>query len=122
MGRVFPFCQVWGFYYFQAACNRYVGQNAEELHREAISAGSHVSQALAAILDRRGPKPPSLPELVAQRAAVVADAKDQSLRAKIARARTRQAASKADVGQMLLNKRLLGLRLSHPVWQYPSLK
>jgi hypothetical protein len=82
--------------YFRATVDRYVGQNAEEIQREALAAGSHVSQALAAVLAHRPSQGPSLPELVAQRAGEVAEAKEQTLRQRQARL---LAARKADARQ-----------------------
>ncbi|PTX95734.1 hypothetical protein [Opitutus sp. ER46] len=85
--------------YFQAAVNRYVGLNAEEIREEAMRAGAHVGQVLAALGVNRPASGPSLPELVAQRADEVAKAKEVSLRQRMARARARQAACRADADQ-----------------------
>jgi hypothetical protein len=88
--------------YFQASVNRYVGANAEELREEAMRAGTHVSQLLSFYGVKPGtaaPVAPSLPELIAQRASEVAQAKEETLREKIAKARKRPA---ADDGQASL--------------------
>lgn len=85
--------------YFQASVNRYVGANAEELREEAMRAGTHVSQLLNVLGVRAAPTDPALPELIAQRAGEVAQAKEQTLREKIAKARKRTA---ADDGQASL--------------------
>lgn len=93
--------------YFRASVDRYVGQNAEEIQREALAAGSHVSQALAAVLAHRPSQGPSLPELVAQRAGEIAEAKEETLRKKQARlraqARAKQEACNADAQQPQFN-------------------
>lgn len=80
--------------YFRAAVDRYVGQNAEEIQRDALAAGAHVSQALAAILAHQPSRGPSLPELVAQRAGEVAAAKAETLRERQARLRARKRAER----------------------------
>lgn len=85
--------------YFQASVNRYVGANAEELREEAMRAGTHVSQLLNVLGVRAAPTGPALPELIAQRAGEVAQAKEQTLREKIAKARKREP---ADNGQTSL--------------------
>lgn len=85
--------------YFQASVNRYVGANAEELREEAMRAGTHVSQLLNVLGVRAAPTGPALPELIAQRAAEVAQAKEETLREKIAKARKREP---ADNGQTSL--------------------
>lgn len=90
--------------YFSAAVDRYVGINSEEIQAEAQRAGAHVGQALAAILAGASRNAePTLPELVAQRASEVQVARDASMRARLARARARKAACKADAeqGQLL---------------------
>jgi hypothetical protein len=87
--------------YFSASIERYVGANAEEIQREAMSAGAHVGQLLGALGVKAGPREPALPELLAQRAEEIAQAKAETLRAKQARERARQAACKADAqGQL----------------------
>lgn len=75
--------------YFEASVRRYVGANAEGIHRESIAAGSRMNQLVAAILTKKSPRDPSLPELVAQRADEITKAKDETLRKKVARARAR---------------------------------
>ncbi len=85
--------------YFRACVDRYVGGNAEEIRAEAMRAGAHVGQVLAALGVHRPASGPSLPELVAQRADEVGKAKEVSLREKLARQRVRQAARKADATQ-----------------------
>ena len=81
--------------YFQASVNRYVGANAEELREEAMRAGTHVSQLLNVLGVRTTPAAVPLPELIAQRAAEVATAKEQTLREKLAQARSRKKADEA---------------------------
>jgi hypothetical protein len=61
--------------YFKTAVNRYVGANAEELREEAMRAGTHVSQLLNVLGVRAEASGPALPELIAQRAGEVAQAK-----------------------------------------------
>jgi hypothetical protein len=64
--------------YFKAAVNRYVGANAEELREEAMRAGTHVSQLLNVLgvrAEASGAAGVALPELIAQRAGEVAQAK-----------------------------------------------
>jgi hypothetical protein len=86
--------------YFRATVDRYVGLNSEELQAEALRAGAAVGQALNAILKHAGAvRGPSLPELVAQRAQEVAEAKAESLRERQARVRARR---KADAQQQHL--------------------
>lgn len=95
--------------YFGRAVEAYVGANAEELQAEARRAQSGPAQignlaatALAAYGVGRGG--PSIPELVAQRAAEVGQAKAESLRVKLARERRRKSACSdaADAQQQLL--------------------
>lgn len=69
--------------YFQASVNRYVGANAEELREEAMRAGTHVSQLLNVLGVRAAATGPALPELIAQRAAEVAEARYLTIREKI---------------------------------------
>lgn len=87
--------------YFNAAAQRHVGLNAEEIQREAMSAGAQMSQVVAALVGprRAAAKEAALPELLAQRAAEVGQAKAETLREKQSRARARQAACKADADQ-----------------------
>lgn len=85
--------------YYQASVDRYVGLNAEELRDEALRVGAHVGQLLKAIGVERPAAGPTLPALVAQRAAEVAQAKDETLREKQSRLRARNAASKAAASQ-----------------------
>lgn len=85
--------------YFQASVTRYVGVNAEELREEAMRAGTHVSQLLNVLGVRAAATGPALPELIAQRAVEVAQAKVETLREKIAKARKRPS---ADDGQASL--------------------
>ena len=83
--------------YFQAAVNRYVGVNSEEIRDEAMKAGSHISQALA-LLGRT--KAPTLPELAAQRVGEIQHAKEQkSVRSEMSKARRLQAQKKAIADQ-----------------------
>lgn len=79
--------------YFAAACRRYVGQNAEEIDIEARRIGGHVDAVMAFFKPQ--PAGSSLPELVAQRAAEVATAKEATLREKVARERARKGAADA---------------------------
>lgn len=88
--------------YFKACVDRYVGGNAEELRSEAMAAGTHIGQLFTAMGIDRKPAKVSMPELVAQRAAEIAQAKEESLRVKLARQRARNAACKADAGQQQL--------------------
>jgi hypothetical protein len=88
--------------YFNAAVERYVGANAEEIQAEAMRAGAHMGAALSALLKNAGPKDAALPELLAQRADEVTKAKAETLREKTARERARQAACKADAQQTQL--------------------
>lgn len=82
--------------YFQAAVDRYVGSNAEELKEQALRAGSHVAQAMAVIASLRAP---TLPELAAQRAGEVSGAKEESLRARQSKERRLQAHNRAVADQ-----------------------
>ncbi len=88
--------------YFRACVDRYVGLHAEELREQAMRIGRHVGQMLRnfGIMMREqgtvGKVYPAMPELVAQRAAEVGQAKAETLREKLARQRRRQAACKAD--------------------------
>lgn len=77
--------------YFRACVDRYVGGNAEEIQAEAMRAGAHVGQLLTALGAGKPARGPALPELVAQRAAEVAQAKEPTLREKLARQRARKA-------------------------------
>lgn len=61
--------------YFKSSVNRYVGANAEELNTEAMRAGAHVNQLLAAFGVKAAPTGPTIPELLAQRTDEVAKAK-----------------------------------------------
>lgn len=81
--------------YFTATVDRYVGLNSEELQAEAMRAGAAFGQALDAILRGTTPKAPTLPELIAQRADEVAQAKAPSLRAQLQQERRRHASRKA---------------------------
>jgi len=85
--------------YFRACVDRYVGGNAEEIRIEAMRAGAHVGQLMAALAANRPAKAVSVPELVAQRAQEVEKAKAATLREKLARQRQREAARKADASQ-----------------------
>lgn len=87
--------------YFRVSVDRYVGLNSEELQAETLRAGAAIGQAMAAILKQPGGrKAPSLPELVAQRAQEVDEAKASTIREQQARLR---ATRKADArqGQLL---------------------
>jgi len=87
--------------YFSCSVNRYVGANAEELREEAMRAGTHVSQLLNVLGVRTEATGPALPELIAQRAAEVATAKEElSLRAQLAQ--KRRAEKTAETGQTSL--------------------
>lgn len=86
--------------YFRAAVSRYVGANAEELKQEAIRAGVHANQVLAALGVKRPAAGPSLPELVASRADEITKAKAATLREKLARERAQQAACKDAAPQL----------------------
>ena len=85
--------------YFNAAVQRYVGANAEEIQREAMSAGTHVAQLLTALKITQPASGPSIPELVAQRADEITKAKEDTLREKLTRARAKAAACIADAQQ-----------------------
>lgn len=85
--------------YFRACIDRYVGGNAEEIQVEARSVGAQMGQLISALGIGRTGDGSSLPELVAQRAVEVSKAKAETLRAKLARQREREAASKADATQ-----------------------
>ena len=78
--------------YFCASCSRYVGGNAEELREEAMHAGSHISQLVSAITR---PQAPRIGDLLQQRT-------EETLSAKLARERKRQAARQAAADQATL--------------------
>lgn len=69
--------------YFRAAVDRYVGLNAEELREQAMRAGSHVGQLMAAIA-RQGAPAVRIGDLIEQR-------HQETLREKLARERKKQA-------------------------------
>ncbi len=79
--------------YFQAAVDRYVGINAEEIREEAMRAGSHISQAMTALSIHRRATGTSIPELIAQRTEEISTAKAETLRSKLSRARQRAQAA-----------------------------
>lgn len=85
-GRVMDF---WPF--FRRIIQSYVGINAEEIQREAISIGSQVGQVLAGIKHQT----PTIPELIAQR-------REETLREKLARRRRTDARQKAEKAQLPL--------------------
>jgi len=93
-GRVKDF---WPF--FCRVVDRYVGLNAEEIQREArsLSGARSVGDVLGPLLQRL--QAATLPDLIAQRRAEIAQAKQETLRAKLARQRALQAASKANAQQ-----------------------
>lgn len=80
--------------YFNAAVDRFVGQNAEELREETLSAGMHVGQVFQA-LTRHAAKAPALPELLAQRAS-------ETLREKVNRHNRTEARKSAERAQLPL--------------------
>lgn len=80
--------------YFNAAVDRFVGQNAEALREETMSAGMHVGQVFQA-LTRDLPTSPALPELLAQRAS-------ETLREKVSRQRRTEALKAAEKSQLPL--------------------
>lgn len=72
--------------YFKSCVNRYVGANAEEIQEEALRAGAHVGNVLAALgVKRAGHAGPTLPELIAQRRDEITH--EKTLRQKLANAR-----------------------------------
>lgn len=75
--------------YFRACVDRYVGANAEEISAESMRAGAHLGQMMKTVLTHASRQAPTLPELVAQRAGEVAQAKAETLREKLARERAR---------------------------------
>lgn len=77
--------------YFRAAVDRYVGLNAEELREQAMRAGSHVGQLMTAIA-RQGAPAARIGDLIEQR-------HQETLRAKLAAERARQARCKAAADQ-----------------------
>ena len=81
--------------YFKATCDRYVGLNSEELQAEAMRAGASVGQAMAAILKSSTRQGPTLPELLAQRAQEIAQAKEETLREQQARLRAKERRAQA---------------------------
>ena len=85
--------------YFQATVDRYVGANAEEIRSEAMSVGAQIGQLLGPLGVKTTPGRTPLPELLAQRAGEVAQAKEESLREKQARLRRLQASRKAAAEQ-----------------------
>ncbi len=85
--------------YFRSSVSRYVGANAEEIQAESRRLGTHVGNVIAA-LGLQPQEGPALPELAAQRASEVADAKQLTLREKLARERARKAANAAQ-GELL---------------------
>ncbi len=86
--------------YFKAAVDRYVGSNAEELKEEAMRAGSHMSQVLASM---GALKALTLPELAAQRAGEVLEAKKgKGIREKLAQARKKAKKDAVRDGQLNL--------------------
>lgn len=80
--------------YFCATMTRYVGVNSEEIQAEALSIGATVGQLVADLGIKRGPKPVSLPELLAHRAEETANAREATLREKqrLLRAKERERA------------------------------
>ena len=85
-GRVKDF---WPF--FKAVSERYVGVNSEEIQAEAMSAGA----AVADVFTQLQKKTQSLPELMAQR-------RDETLRAKQSRHRKAEATRAKETGQVQL--------------------
>lgn len=77
--------------YFNAAVERFVGQNAEELKEEAMGAGMHVGQIFERLTARR-PGAPAIPELIAQR-------DQETLREKLAKERAKATREAADAAQ-----------------------
>jgi len=88
--------------YFNAAAERHVGLNSEEILREAMSAGAHMGLLLGKLGIGTRKQEPALPELLAQRADEIGRAKEETLREKLARARARNTACKADAQQAKL--------------------
>lgn len=76
--------------YFCTTIDRYVGANAEEIQVEARSIGATVGQLVSVLGIRSGPKPRSLPELLAQRAEEVSRARESSLREQQAALRAKE--------------------------------
>lgn len=92
--------------YLRRSLQAYVGANAEEIHAESKRhASGHVGTLAAGLLAGYGIKRegPSIPELVAQRRAEIADAKKaKTLRQQLAQARGRKAACNDVAGQQKL--------------------
>lgn len=89
--------------YLKRSLNAYVGANAEEIQAEARRhATGHAGIFAADVLAAHGlsrAKSSSIPELVAQRRAEVDQAKAETLREKLSRARRQEAACKTPAGQ-----------------------
>lgn len=84
--------------YFKSAVDRYVGANSEEIRAEAMRAGAHVGQLMSALGVSKGSvDTKTLPELIAQRRAEIAD--ETNIREKLASARR---TNKEDSSQMKL--------------------
>lgn len=77
--------------YFRVSVNRYVGANAEEIQDESRRLGAHVGGIVAALGLAGRQDGPTLPELAATRAAEVAQARQETLREKLARERAKRA-------------------------------
>lgn len=88
--------------YLRRSLQAYVGLNAEEIQAEARRhATGHVGTLAADVLAAYGidGRQPTIPELVAQRRAEVDQAKEETLRAQLSRARRREGSRKGDAGQ-----------------------
>jgi hypothetical protein len=78
--------------YFRATVDRYVGLNSEEIRDQAMRAGSHVGQLMAALTRSGAAQAPKLGDLIEAR-------HQETLRAKLAAERAKQARCKADADQ-----------------------
>lgn len=88
--------------YFKTSVDRYVGANAEEIQAQAVRIGAHIGQLLGPLGIKVDAPAAALPELLAQRAGEVSQAKEETLREKQRRARAREAARKGDAQQQTL--------------------
>lgn len=88
--------------YFCATVDRYVGVNSEEIQVEARRVGATMDGLVSKLGLKQAQKPPSLPELIAQRAIEVAQAQQLSLREKQAALRAKERERANDLQMPLL--------------------
>jgi hypothetical protein len=75
--------------YFNAACERYVGQNADEIQADAMQAGALASTASATLLQRTSNRPKHRSRTCWRSVPTSHKAQTATLREKVARARAR---------------------------------